>query len=97
MSHTLFNTCYLYLPISCHIENSVKLSQLSKKLAMHIVASKPQYLDKQQVSPEVLNQELAIIKELTLKEANGKTQKEQILDKIIAGNIKIIIFTVISE
>ena len=56
----------------------------AKKLAMHIVAAKPQYLDPQSVPDDVLSKEKEIIKE-KLKDSN---KPPEILEKIINGQLR---------
>ncbi|QTL98426.1 elongation factor Ts [Iocasia frigidifontis] len=57
--------------------------ELAKNVAMHIAASSPDYIERDQVSDDVLNKEKEIYKEQMLNE--GKP--EQIIDKIVAGKI----------
>lgn len=57
--------------------------ELAKNVAMHIAASNPDYIERSQVSDDVLNKEKEIYREQMLNE--GKP--EQIIDKIVAGKI----------
>jgi elongation factor Ts len=57
---------------------------LIKDLAMHIAASDPRYLSREQVTPEVLEQEREIFREQAL--AAGKP--ENVVDRIVEGKLE---------
>merc|ERR1712125_197776 len=61
-----------------------KAEDAAKKLAMHVVAAKPVYLDVTSVPPEVVEKEKSILME---KMANTNKPAE-ILDKIITGQLR---------
>ena len=61
-----------------------KLEELGKGIAMHIAASKPEFLKETDVSPEKLDSERRIAKELAIKA--GKP--ENIAEKMVEGRIK---------
>ncbi len=58
--------------------------ELVKSLAMHVAASAPRFLDREDVTPELLAEEREIAREQAKK--SGKPQK--ILDKIVEGKIE---------
>lgn len=58
--------------------------KVAKDIAMHIAASNPEYLNREQVSEKVLEKEKAIYKEQMLNE--GKP--EHIIDNIVKGKIE---------
>ena len=60
------------------------LKELGKKIAMHIAASKPEFLNEAQVPAERLEREKAILMEQS--KASGKPQN--IIEKMIEGRIK---------
>lgn len=59
--------------------------QTARKLAMHVVAAKPQYLDVNEVPQSVVDRETQIFKELSEKESAGKNKAPDILEKMIKG------------
>ena len=61
-----------------------RLEELGKGIAMHIAASKPEFLKESDVSPEKLDSERRIAKELAIKA--GKP--ENIAEKMVEGRIK---------
>jgi elongation factor Ts len=61
------------------------LNNVGKKLAMHVVASKPMYLNKSSVPKEFVEKELAIFKE-QITDADRK-KPAHILDKILDGKV----------
>ena len=68
-------------------EKSNKVEEMGKKLAMHIVASNPLYLDKTKVPQEFIDKESAIFKEQTEADSKGKKQTPETITKIITGKI----------
>ena len=58
--------------------------QLGKRLAMHVVASKPQYLAPAQVPPEVIEKEVAIFRE----QLQGEKKKASVVDGIVQGKLR---------
>mmetsp|Transcript_25069 Transcript_25069/g.50176 ORF Transcript_25069/g.50176 Transcript_25069/m.50176 type:complete len:363 (-) Transcript_25069:172-1260(-) len=74
-------------PISNSPDNETKTEQWEeavKKLAMHVVAAKPTYLDPSTVPEEAISKEKEILKE---KMADSKKPPE-ILEKIITGQLR---------
>lgn len=67
--------------------SSNKVEEMGKKLAMHIVASNPLYLDKTKVPQEFIDKESAIFKEQTETDSKGKKQTPETIAKIVAGKI----------
>lgn len=60
------------------------LQELGKQIAMHIAATKPEFLDKSQVPNERLNRE----KEVLVEQAKNSGKPQNIIDKMIEGRIK---------
>ena len=60
------------------------LQELGKQIAMHIAATKPEFLDKTQVPSERLNRE----KEILVEQAKTSGKPQNIIDKMIEGRIK---------
>lgn len=60
------------------------LQELGKQIAMHIAATKPEYLDRSQVSSERLNRE----REVLIEQAKSSGKPQNIIDKMIEGRIK---------
>lgn len=60
------------------------LQELGKQIAMHIAATKPEFLDKTQVPNERLNRE----KEVLIEQAKNSGKPQNIIDKMIEGRIK---------
>ncbi len=58
--------------------------RVAKDIAMHVAASSPEYINREQVDEEVLAKEKAIYKEQMLNEE----KPEQIIDKIVEGKIE---------
>ena len=75
------------LEINCEtdfVAKSDKFQQLIKDIAMHIAASKPEYVSVSEVPNEILEKEKDILKAQALNE--GKPA--QIIDKMIEGRVK---------
>lgn len=68
-------------------EKSNKIEDMGKKLAMHIVASNPLYLDKTEVPQEFVDKETAIFQEQTVTDSKGKKQTPETIAKIVSGKI----------
>lgn len=65
-------------------EDSGKLQEIGKQVAMHIAAANPQFLDKSSVSQEVLDRERTVLKEQAM--ASGKPA--EIAEKMVEGRIR---------
>lgn len=63
---------------------SEKAEEAAKKLAMHVVAAKPTYLNPDSVPEDVVNKE----KEILLEKMSGTNKPPEILEKIIAGQMR---------
>lgn len=75
------------LEINCEtdfVAKTEKFQELTKNIAMHIAASNPKYLKKEDVPEEEVNHERQILKAQALNE--GKP--EQFVDKIITGRLE---------
>ncbi len=65
------------------VANTDEFAQLAKDIAMHIAATNPLYVDKENVPKEVIEKESTFQKEQLLK--SGKP--ENVVDKILEGKI----------
>ena len=65
-------------------KGSEKAEEAAKKLAMHVVAAKPMYLNPESVPEDVVNKE----KEILLEKMTGTNKPPEILEKIIAGQMR---------
>eukprot|EP00577_Skeletonema_sp_RCC1716_P021684 CAMPEP_0113417656 /NCGR_PEP_ID=MMETSP0013_2-20120614/25769_1 /TAXON_ID=2843 ORGANISM="Skeletonema costatum, Strain 1716" /NCGR_SAMPLE_ID=MMETSP0013_2 /ASSEMBLY_ACC=CAM_ASM_000158 /LENGTH=355 /DNA_ID=CAMNT_0000304799 /DNA_START=56 /DNA_END=1123 /DNA_ORIENTATION=+ /assembly_acc=CAM_ASM_000158 len=63
---------------------SGKAEEAAKKLAMHVVAAKPSYLNPESVPEDVVNKE----KEILLEKMTGTNKPPEIMEKIIAGQMR---------
>lgn len=60
-----------------------------RKLAMHIVAAKPQFLSAAQVSPTFIEAERAIfVEQMKEDESSGKKKSPEVLEKILGGKVQ---------
>jgi elongation factor Ts len=66
-------------------EQQKQLEEAGRKLAMHVVAAKPLYLDKSSVPADLLAQETAICKDQT--EATSAGKKPEIIERMISGKL----------
>lgn len=67
------------------------LQAVGKRLAMHVVAAKPQYLDKTSVPADVLDKEKAVLQaqiELDDSKSGGKGKPPEIVEKMIQGRLR---------
>lgn len=74
------------LEVNCETDFVAKTEEFRgfvKDIAMHIAASRPQYVRREEVPEEEVEKEKAILRQLTLNE--GKPEK--IVDKIVEGRI----------
>lgn len=60
------------------------LQELGKEIAIHIAASKPEFLNKEQVPAEKLEREKAVL----IEQARSSGKPENIIEKMIEGRIK---------
>ena len=61
-----------------------KAEEAAKKLAMHVVAAKPTYLNPESVPEDVVNKEKEILKE----KMTGTNKPPEIMEKIITGQLR---------
>jgi elongation factor Ts len=61
-----------------------RLQSVGKKLAMHVVAARPQYLGSDDVPPEVVRHE----RDILLKQEDGSGKSPEILEKIVQGRLR---------
>jgi len=61
-----------------------KAGDAAKKLAMHVVAAKPQYLHPESVPEDVISKEKAIL----MEKMQGTNKPPEILEKIITGQLR---------
>ena len=66
------------------VARNADFQQLVKDVAMHVAASAPRFISREEVTPELLEQELEIYREAA--KATGKP--EAVLDKIVAGKME---------
>src|SRR5690606_35138206 len=66
------------------VAKTEEFSQLAKDIAMHIAASKPEYVSREDVPESVLEHERSIYRAMALNE--GKP--EHIIDKIVDGRLE---------
>ena len=64
--------------------NSEQISDIRKKLAMHVAASAPIAIDENGISKKILDKELEIIKE----ELKNSGKKDEMIEKISIGKLK---------
>lgn len=64
--------------------NEELLKEIGKQIAMHIAATKPEYLDRTQVPEERLNRE----KDVLIEQAKNSGKPQNIIDKMMEGRIK---------
>ena len=65
------------------VANTDDFKNLAKEIAMQIAATRPDYVDVEDVPEEIVSKEKEVLRNLTLKE--GKPEK--IVDKIVEGRI----------
>ena len=63
---------------------NTKAEEVAKKLAMHVVAAKPAYLNPESVPEDVVNKE----KEILLEKMTGTDKPPEILEKILNGQLR---------
>jgi len=72
------------LEVTSDTGSEEKAQEAAKKLAMHVVAAKPSYLNPESVPEDVVNKE----KEILLEKMTGTNKPPEILEKIIAGQMR---------
>jgi len=65
------------------VANTPEYQQLAKDICMHIAASKPRFVSRDEVTEDVLEKE----KEIYAAQARGSGKPENIIDKIVTGKI----------
>ena len=68
--------------------SNVDVKDVAKKLAMHVVAAKPLYLNPNSVPHDVLNKEKEILMEKMESTGQAKNKPPEIVDKIITGQLR---------
>jgi elongation factor Ts len=61
-----------------------RLQSVGKKLAMHVVAARPQYMSPDDVPPEVVQHE----RDILLKQEDGTGKSPEILERIVQGRLR---------
>ncbi|HEY5209503.1 MAG TPA: translation elongation factor Ts [Stellaceae bacterium] len=61
-----------------------KLAELARKLALHVAAANPQYLDIASVDPKALDRERDVLRE----QARASGKADAIIDKMVEGRLK---------
>jgi len=64
--------------------DSGKLGDLARKLALHVAAANPQYLDVASVDPKALDRERDVLRE----QARASGKADSIIDKMVEGRLK---------
>lgn len=80
--HTVTNKIGVLVKLAAN-EQDPSVSELARNVAMHVAASKPQYLNRESVPPEVLERERQVLAEKTRNE--GKP--EAAIPKIVEGRL----------
>ncbi|MGO8669934.1 MAG: translation elongation factor Ts [Capsulimonadaceae bacterium] len=63
------------------------IKELAREVAMHIAASRPKYLSRNEIPADVVENERAIVRTRTLADEKNANKPEAILEKIIEGGI----------
>jgi elongation factor Ts len=63
------------------------IKELAREVAMHIAASRPKYLAREDVPAEVVQNEREIVRARTLADEKNASKPAEIIDKIIDGGI----------
>lgn len=69
------------------VARSEEFQQLVKDVAMHIAASAPKYVRREEVPEEVLNKEREILREQLKNDPKNANKPEEFLNKIIEGRL----------
>ncbi len=69
------------------VARSEEFQQLVKDIAMHIAASAPRYVRREDVPEEVLNKEREILREQLKNDPKNEGKPEEVLNKIIEGRL----------
>ncbi|MCS6874765.1 MAG: translation elongation factor Ts [Pyrinomonadaceae bacterium] len=69
------------------VARSEEFQQLVKDVAMHIAASAPKYVRREEVPEEVLNKEREILREQLKNDPKNANKPEDVLNKIIEGRL----------
>jgi elongation factor Ts len=68
--------------------STVELQTVGKKLAMHIVAAKPQYMTPDDVPDEEVQKEKDILTKQIVGDAANKTKSPEMIEKIVQGKLR---------
>lgn len=63
------------------------IRELAKEVAMHVAASRPKYLSREEVPSDIVEQERAIVKTRTLEDPKNAKKPAEIIEKIIEGGL----------
>jgi len=75
------------LSFSHPLTQQQQVDDIGRRLAMHIVAAQPAYLNEAQVPSEVREREVAIAREQQQQQDAGKPKKPEVVEKIIQGKV----------
>lgn len=70
------------------VARSEDFQQFVKDVAMHICASEPQFVSKEEVSPEVIEKEKEIARGQAMADPKNANKPEQIIEKMILGRLE---------
>jgi len=68
-------------------KSTADIEDLGKKLAMHIVASKPKFLSPSDIPQDILDKEKSILMEQMAADPKNNSKPPEILEKIVGGRI----------
>lgn len=63
------------------------LEQIGRRLAMHVVAAKPQFLSPAEVPDSIMQREAEIFRQQSLEMSAGAAKSPEVVDKIIRGKV----------
>ena len=76
------------LVLATHNQNSrARVDEICKKLAMHVVAANPLYLDASQVSSDFVDREMEIFKQAMNNDPKESQKKPEIIEKMLKGKM----------
>ncbi|MFC1517523.1 translation elongation factor Ts [Candidatus Margulisiibacteriota bacterium] len=70
------------------VAKTAEFKALAKDIAMHVAASNPQYVSREEVPAEIITKEKDIIKQQLLHDEKNQKKPESIIDKIIEGRLE---------
>ena len=76
------------LVIASHNQNAQdRVNEICKKLAMHVVAANPLYLDASQVPPDFIDREMEVFKQTMNNDPKESQKKPEIIEKMLKGKM----------